>query len=172
MPAQTRARAALSERNSQNTRNSHYDTPQKNRVLAMIDMRKRTGCYAGNTTNQAIFDLAGVSLSAGKRIVSSDSLSQRTFPHKDLPSWKETRGAPEVVTKAHIKRCKDILEKADVEERSMTWETLALEAEIYHFEFNKDGSKNRWARKLVSGRTLQKVLSRLNYYKYVAYQRG
>ena len=172
MPAQTRATTALSKRKSQNASNPHHDTPKKIRVRAMIDMRNRTGHYAGNTTNTAIFDLAGVSRSAGKRIVSSDSLSERTFPYKDLPNWKETRGAPETVTPSHIKRCEDILREADVEERSMTWETLAQEAEIYHPELNKDGKKNKWAGKLVSGRTLQKVMGRLDYYKCVACQKG
>lgn len=88
--AQTRAAQAISERNRQNAKNKHHDTPKKNRLIAMVDMRTMTGHYAGNTTNQVLYDAAGVSRSAGKRTIASEIQSTRTYPHKDLPDWEET----------------------------------------------------------------------------------
>jgi hypothetical protein len=154
MPVQTRAAQIISERNRRNASYTHHDTPKKIRVRAAVDMVKKANNYASNLTKQAIFVAAGVSSAAGHRILTQNLNSNRTFPHKDLPDWKETRRAPNLVTPAHIQRMEAIIEAADVEERSITWEALGAEAKVYNPEFLKDGSRSKKAGKLMSWRTI------------------
>lgn len=168
MLAQTRAISAISERNRQNAKRSHHNTPTKVRIRSAIDIRNVTQSYAGNITNKAIFDKSNVSKSAGYRMLSKRTEINRRFSHTDLLSWKETRRAPDLVIAAYIQRMEAIIEAADVEERSMTWEQLGIEAEVYNPEFLKDGSCSKKAGKLVSGRTIQRAMGTMDYHKCVA----
>lgn len=172
MPAQTRASQVISERNRRNAKNPHHDTPKKVRVRTAVDMVKNTNIYGSHVSKEAIFMAAGVSSSAGYRMLTENLDSNRTFPHKDRDFWKETRGAPALVSGPQLIRMEAIIKAADIEEKSMTWDTLAMEAEVYNPEFNKDGSCSKKAGKPVSGRTIRRVMGTMDYHKCVACQRS
>lgn len=126
--------------------------------------------FNARLSNNAIFAAEGFSARAGRRTLADTSNSERTFPHKDLDNWEETRGCSESVFKADIKRMEAIIEAADVEERLMTWEALEQEAQVYNPEFLASGKRSKKAETLVSGRTVQRVLGRLDYHTCVACQ--
>lgn len=54
----------------------------------------------------------------------------------------------------------------------MTWETLAQEAEVYNLEFLANGTRSKKAGTLVSSRTIQRAMGRLDYYKCITCQTG
>lgn len=120
MPAQTRTSQVISERNRRNARNPHHNTPQKARLKSAIKYRDLGHSFNGRLSNAAIFEAEGFSERAGRRALANTSVSERTFPYKDLKDWKETRGHPGSVSAADIKRIEDTLEASDIEQRSMT----------------------------------------------------
>jgi hypothetical protein len=133
---------------------------------------QKTGQYRRDISNTAIFRQYGVPKPTGERILRESRYSDYTIPFKDLSDSKETLGAPKLISKAQIRCIEEIIVAADVEERSMTWETLAMEAEIYNPEFLSNGKRSKKAGKLVSSGTIQRVMGRMDYPKCVACHKG
>lgn len=100
----------------------HPDTPQKARLLALIDHNKRTLIPRPKT---ALFAEAGVSKSAGYRILKSGD--PRTFKNQD---HSETRGRPHKITPQQSRRMVEVAETGGFDLATQTYGQLAACAEV------------------------------------------
>jgi transposase len=123
----TRAQKAASKTNRRNASNPHHNTPQKTRIKALAEITKTKAVWNGAINLTQIFKSSGVSMSRGKEILKEDAKKTRVFPHN---RETETRGRKSVISDAQIRVMERIIEEADIQERSMSWEALAIEAGV------------------------------------------
>ena len=115
-------------------------------------MLRTTGSWNGEHNLNSIFERLRVSKARGYAILRERTDTDRTFPYGNEV---ETRGAPKRIPQEKIWEMEELLEQADVQERSMSWQALGYEVGLD-----------------VAWRTIQRVMGALDYHKCVACRKG
>jgi hypothetical protein len=143
----TRHASRLAEINQENASNKHHDTPKKARVKAAYEELKLHEFTGARDTNNSLFQRLDIPKRSGYRILAQQA--DRT--HHNQPGIDEARGRPKLITPQDLARLDTIIQSCGVQGRSMTWETLAYEADLD-----------------VSVDTIRRAMGTLDYHKCIA----
>jgi hypothetical protein len=145
---ETRARTRKIAENS-HPGYTHHSTPTKAHIIGACKWIDAEGIKGKKIS---VFKLFGVSKARGWQIL-RDEENRRRFSVQNRP--QEPRGRKPLLTPTDIRKMERIIEDADFESRSMTWDTLAYEAGLD-----------------VSPHTVQRAMGTLNYHKCIACKKG
>ena len=129
-----------------------YETPQKAQVTALVAWEDKKP-FKERATRKDIFDHCEVSERQGYDILQKGTLRRL---HND-PGKVETRGSKRILANEDIDRLEKLIWSHGFEGRTMTWESLAEEANIR--------GRNQ---EFISGRTVQRALGQRDWRHCIA----
>ena len=135
---------------ARNASNRPYSSPQKARLRQAYTEYERNGPTEATRCKQDIFARLGFSTRSANRILAEDGQDQdRTATNQQ--ERPEKRGKPASLSLADLDCCEQILTQNGHAGRALTWQQLALEADL-----------------AVSGRTLQRGMGSMDYRRCIA----